>query len=410
MTVGMCLLVFPLRLASAQSAAAPGEQRPLSRQQLVTYWTETAEAYRQQGRWLEAEELLDQAIAAQHDLVPAYLMRARVREQQNNLPGAATDYSSVIHLAPEHYEARFQRALLYFASQRYSEAQIDFLFLLAHPSTETNSVYFQGEDQNGSFVSTGVTTLQSGMQTEWLNSVGLTYWHAGDYALAQDYFCQAVALDSTHAASYLNLGITAEAQHDTVKAKAYYQQVLVQQPDNPTALRNLASLARQQRDTTLLSTLNETYDAESYEGSVQQGLTCLDQDDFQGAIRKFTQALEWQPHSGEARLQRGFAHEKAGNYVEALNDYSMVIQSDPASEKAYSNRGNVYFRRERYELAVTDYTSALTLNPGNALALYNRAVAYQRLGQLDQACQDWQRAQRLGNPAAACPLVSLCEP
>lgn len=393
----------------AQRAAISSPDNSLPRQQKTAYWTSKAKENWRGGNFPEAERLLDLAIAAQHDLVDAYLLRAKVRQQRGNLPGANADYTSVIHLQPENYDARFQRALILQEAQRYAAARADFQFLLDHPAAETNSIYYQSEKQNGELVVTGFTTLQSNMRSEWLNAVGLTYYHEGENAGAQEYFSQAIAKDSTYAAAYLNLGLIAERQADTLEAMSFYRKTLALAPDNATAFRNLASIARLRQDAELMASINYQYGGDSYEGLLQQGLTCLEQNDFSGAINKFTQALDWQPNSNEAHLQRGFAYEKAELLTEALADYSVVIKADPLAEKAFSNRGNVYFKNERYVLAVADFTRAIALNPENDRALYNRGIAYQRLGELKNACQDWHQAQVLGNTAAERPLSSLCD-
>ena len=394
---------------SAQSAENSLPERQTTRQQQAAHWINVAEEHHRQGQWAEAKRLLDQAIAAQHDLVNAYLLRAKVREQSGNLAGANSDYTTVIYLLPEHHEARFQRALVLLADERYPAARADLEFLLEHPSSETNAVYFRSEQRNNELLATGITTIQSNMRAEWLNAVGLTYYHEEAYAHAQEYFQQALAEDSDYVASYVNLGLAAEHQGDTTGAIAYYQNALSLEPGNAPALRNLTSLARVRNDAALLRQINEQSGGDSYESLLQRGITHLGQNDFTGAIAQFTQALELQPNNPEALLQRGFAYEKAELLPEALTDYSTVIASDPSAEKAYSNRGNVYFKRERYDQAVADYTQALVLNPTNDVALYNRAVAYQRLGQLTEACQDWQQAQTLGNTASPRPLAKLCE-
>ena len=410
LTTGVLFLVLSgVYRVSAQSAVISPPKHQSTRQQQATYWIDVAEEHYRQGQWSEAEDLLNRAIAAQHDLVDAYLLRATVREQRRDLVGAQADYTSVIHLQPEHYEARFQRGLVLLADERYSAARADFEFLLEHPSAQTNAVYFRGEQRNNELLATGITTIQSNMRAEWLNAVGLTYYHEGVYARAREYFHQARAEDPSYVASYVNLGIASERQGDTTEAIAYYQNALSIAPSNAPALRNLTSLARARNDTALLRQINEQSGGDSYESLLQRGITHLGQNDFTGAIAQFTLALEQQPNNPEALLQRGFAYERAELFAEALADYSAVIASDPSAEKAYSNRGNVYVKRERYDLAVADYTQALALNPTNGRALYNRGIAYQRLGELNQACQDWQQAHSLGTTAAERPLAKVCE-
>ena len=390
------------------ASASLKDARP--RQQQAADWIVTAEDYMNAGDWLAAEQLLDRAIAAQHDLVAAYLLRARVREQQRDLEGAITDYTAAVHLQPDRYEARFQRAMVLYDAQRYPEARADLRFLLANPPTQTNAVFYYGQGNEGSLQTSGITTIQSNLRVKWLNTLGLTYYHQEDYANARKFFGLAIAEDSTYAESYVNLGLTAENQFDTTRAIANYKNALHHAPDNATAMRNLGSIARRQNNQALLNQIVSHYGADGYESALQAGLTFLEQNDYPAAIASFTQALSWEPDNAEAYLQRGFAYEKAELFAQALADYTKVIEDDPTAEKAYSNRGNVRAKLEDHNQAISDYTQALVVNPKNARVLYNRAIAYHHLGEPDRACQDWQEALELGNPDAKRPLSSLCQP
>ncbi len=374
----------------------------------VVHLVDTAQTYVHQRRWAEAEEVLDQAIAQEHQSVDAHLLRAQVREQRYDLLGAITDYTSVIYLQAGHYEARFQRGLALMEVERYPAARADFLYLLDNPPAETNSVYYRSDPQSTSSGVTGITTLQSVMRPEWLNAVGLTYYHQENYTQAQRYFCQAVAEDASNAHSYVNLGLTAERQTDTIAAINYYQQALAVEPTHATALHNLAALARLRHDPTLLADIERNSEKESYESLMHQGLICIDQTEYEEAVSYFTRALK-QSENHDAYLQRGYAHEKLGRLDDALSDYSAAIQHNPITEKAYANRGNVYVKTENYSLAVADYSRAIELNPQNARTFYNRGIAYHRLRQIDRACEDWQRANALGETASAAPLTKVCK-
>ncbi len=406
-------IILLLTSTAGQLLAQPTANSSLkykgSRQHQSRHWMNTAREHMLAGQWAETERLIDLAIAAQHDLVDAYLLRAQVRERQNDLVGANNDYTSVIHLRPDHYEAYFQRAMVLFDAQRYSEARADLQLLLSNPPAETNAVFYRGEEDDGTLLATGIVTIQSDMQLAWLNIIGLTYYHEGNYSKAQESFNLAVSKDSTYVESYVNLGLTAESQRDTVQAIAYYRDALNRESGNAIALRNLALLARRQNNGALLNQIANQYGENTYEGALQEGLSHLDQKDFAAAIISFTRAISWQPNSIEAYLQRGFAHDKAGLLSEAIEDYTTVIKRDPLAVKAYSNRGNAHFKLEQHALANADYTQALALDPKNERVLYNRGIAYHRRGELDLACQDWQHALELGNKDAERPLSSLCK-
>jgi tetratricopeptide (TPR) repeat protein len=358
--------------------------------------------------WAQAEELLSQAIAKAHQCIDAYLLRAHVREHRYDILGAITDYASIIHLQPSHHEARFQRGLALIEVQQYPAARADFLYLLENLPNKTNSIYYKSSQNHSASGITGITTLQSDMRSEWLNAIGLTYYHEKKYGLARQHFLQAANVDATNALSYINLGLTAERQTDTIAAISHYQHALAIETTNTTALHNLAALARLRRDSVLLSLVDRSSDYESYGGLMHQGLLSLDQTQYKKAVTLFSRALQLSKNH-EAHLQRGFAYEKLGQLQDALTDYAAAIRYDPRAEKAYVNRGNVYVKSERYTLAVADYSKAIELNPNNGRAFYNRGIAHHRIGQQKRACEDWQQAKFLGEASATAPLAKVCK-
>ena len=416
-----CLMCCPILLAAQLPDSR--EIRPSSlpkgqTQQAQAYLTLAKEQI-SKGHPAEAQYLLSRAIAGRHDLSEAYLLRAGLKRETQDLAGAVADYSVVVYQQPEHYEARFQRAITQYDAQRYEAAREDFQYLLDHPAGETNTLYFKGKAPTGTggvssnitsseeFVVTAATTLQSDMKADLLNYLGLCYWHTSDFIHASEYFLQAMVHHPEEPMAYVNLGLTYEATGDTLQAIEFYQQALQKAPDHTVALRNLSSLARQRNDTTLEREvlLGRT---PSYDALLQQGMYYHRQGEYEAAIRSFSQALVLAPRQTEGLIQRGFTYEKALRLSEALDDYTQAILLDPQAEKAYSNRGNIYFRNEEYAQALADYDQALTLEPENATAWYNRGLTHDRLGNRKAACRDLQRASELGNRAAAIPLAKIC--
>ena len=388
-----------LRVGDSLASDAPRARHQLS----------LARQLLENDRPAEAEAQLDRAIAQRHDLVEAYLLRAALRKTRGDLEGAITDYSSAIHLQPDYHEARFGRAQAYYERQRYDAARKDFQYLLDRSGGITNKVFYRGGVQRGEFVASSATTLQSNMKSDWLNYLGLCYWHTEDYRLAEQCFTEAIEHTPQEPMGYVNLGLTYEARQDTLRAIRTYQRALAVAPSHRVAQRNLLSLARQQNDTTLeAQTLAYTADDLSYDSYFQRGLSYLRQDEYDSAVRHFTQALALEPHRSEALLQRGFAYEKMLRFSEALADYTTVVRLDPTVDKAYSNRGNIYFRQKEYERAVDDYNQALAIDPNNATVWLNRGLTHHYRGERETACRDLQRAVDLGSRAAAAPLAKLC--
>ena len=405
-------LLVGCSLAVAQtppdSTVATASAFDVNRRERASEYLQQARQYVEEGRTAEAQHWLSQAISLQHDLTEAYLLRADLKREARDLPGAIVDYSVAVHQRPELYEARFQRATAQYEAGRYGAARTDFQYLLDHPAGETNAIYFKGSATPGEFVASGVTTLQTNMKLDLLNYIGLCYWHDREFKQASSYFEQAVTYQPDDPMGYVNLGLTSEALGDTLAAIRHYQRALERDPSHAVALRNLASLARKTRNATLEEQLLIYGEHSSYDAFLQRGMYYHQHGDYPAAIESFSRALELSPQQPEALVQRGFAYEKARRDLKAEQDYTHAIRLNPQSEKAFSNRGNVRFRQKQYTAALDDYNQALALNADNATVWYNRGLTHHRLGQLPAACQDLTQALTLGYQPAKKPLDKLC--
>lgn len=410
----LCRGILLFLLCSYSGAAqtpqdSTGKASPTRGQRAVAQeYLRLAQQYVRTGQTTEAQHLLSQAIAIRHDLTEAYLLRADLKRSANDLAGAIVDYSVAVYQQPEHYEARFQRATTQYDAQRYAAAREDFEYLLDHPTGETNTIYFKGAPASGEFVASGITTLQSDIQSDLLNYIGLCYWHTQNFAQARTHFERAIAYRPEEPMAYANLGLTYEAAGDTLHAIEHYQRALEIAPQHPVALRNLSSLARKLNDTALAEKIMSEDSPPSYDALLQRGMFQHEQGLYQEAIASFSQALALSPHRTEALIQRGFAYEKASLAAQALNDYTQAINLDPQAGKAYSNRGNIHFRQGQYAAALADYNQALALDADNAIIWHNRGLVHYRLGHQGAACEDLHQSLAIGYSAAAKPLKKIC--
>ena len=158
--------------------------------------------------------------------------------------------------------------------------------------------------------------------------------------------------------------------------------------------------------------------------------------DFDGAIAKFTRALELEPDRHEAWLGRAWVHEHRHDHREAIADATRALELRPADvhgfwprvrgetevgdlaaaledcERAlalapedsvcWSSRAYTRDRMHDYKGAVADGTRAIELSPTNAYAWNNRGFARMRLGELEDAALDIERSLQLDpkNPYA----------
>jgi len=418
------ILVFSFSIVQAQNLATD----TISQDSVATYAVrsrniQARQHYRQatkfeiEDRYQEAITELDQALALKFDFQDALWLRARLHRHMANFPNALTDYQSLLYLAPEQVEARFERAQLFYRLERYQDALADFIYLLQNDLGETSTVYFRGTQrttpQGTEFVAQSAATVQSGIKADIWNMMGLCYLKLEEYSKAQLHFELALSQNSQDPNLFSNLGLTSERSGDTISAINYYRQALEIQPDHLVALSNFSYLTRKTNQLELaeatLAAVEEEASPSPY-SLLHRGMVLHRLGRYPEAVAQYNQAIANSPNDADFYLQRAFSLEKLNRLDESVNDYTWAIRLGPNLEKAYVNRGNVYYKQRKFALAMQDYRKALTLNEQNAKVYYNLGLVYHRLHQLDEACLNLNQALNLGYQPALRIIKKVCPP
>ncbi len=373
---------------------------------------EDASIFYEKGNLSLALDYLNESVSRESEFLEAYLLRAKVKELLHDISGAQTDYSIVLYIDPYLTDARFQRAKLYYQQNRYTDALADFHLLLQMPPGETTTVYFRGKNDANGFSTQNITTLQSNMNADIYNYIGLAHLYLEDLDSAGFYLDQAILVKPHEADFYVNRGLLDEAKADTLSAIKLYQKALSQQADHAVALNNLAKLCRKTRYSHLLQEFYDQAVAEAgtYQSYYTRGIVRQASGAHKSAIEDFDAALEMSGQNDEILLMRAFSKEMTSDLRGALTDYSSALKLNPLLEKANSNRGNVLYKLHRYEEAIRDFDRALSINPNNAKLYYNRGLALYLSGNKEKACSDLQKALEMDFTSALAPLDSYCEP
>ena len=119
------------------------------------------------------------------------------------------------------------------------------------------------------------------------------------------------------------------------------------------------------------------------------------QDNYEAAIQDFNKVLQLNPDNATFQFYRGYAHGQLGENEKEIADYNEALRLNPDYVDAYNNRGNSYNNLGENEKAIADYNEAIRLNPDNADAYSNRGVSYKNLGENEKAIADYNEAIRL---------------
>ncbi|BAY64197.1 TPR repeat-containing serine/threonine protein kinase [Calothrix brevissima NIES-22] len=123
-----------------------------------------------------------------------------------------------------------------------------------------------------------------------------------------------------------------------------------------------------------------------------QGVEKYDRNDYQGAIKDFTQALEANPKDAKTYNARSDAFYQLKDYQKAQLDASKAIQLNAKDDNAYYDRGFSHYQLGKYKEAIADYNQAIQLNAKNPYTYYGRGLAFVELKNSQKAIVDFNKA------------------
>ena len=122
------------------------------------------------------------------------------------------------------------------------------------------------------------------------------------------------------------------------------------------------------------------------------------QNDKEGAIADFDEAIRLKPDSAKFYYIRGFVKSTLPDYRGAILDINEAIRLEPNSDyssHAYLTRGGAQYELGDKIRAIIDLDQAIHLKPDNSIAYYYRGLAKADLGDNTGAVLDYDEAIRL---------------
>jgi len=176
----------------------------------------------------------------------------------------------------------------------------------------------------------------------------------------------------------LNAGFALHQQGMLDEAQFYYEAVLKADPKNFDALHLLGVIAHQRHD-------------------------------HAAAITLLDRAIQHNPRSALAHLNRGNTRKEVGDIQRAVADYEQAISIQPAYAEAYFNLGVALQECQQPGRALICYRKAVGLKQDFVEAYFALGNALQEHGQIDAAIVSLQEATRLRPDfvAAFCNLGNL---
>jgi tetratricopeptide (TPR) repeat protein len=172
---------------------------------------------------------------------------------------------------------------------------------------------------------------------------------------------RAVAMDTTLAGGWNNLGIILQEVGKFEESRQCLERVLTLQPHNAQAHNNL-------------------------------GNTCKRLGLMQQAERNWRRALTLQPNYAEPHSNLANLLSEQGEYDKAAEHARKAIELNPRLGDAYINLAGVETARQRYHEALRWLDALLAFAPMHAVALASKALALKKLDRLEEAMDAANRA------------------
>ena len=273
-----------------------------------------------------------QALIIDKDFARAYNNRGVARIEDDHPYEAIQDYNMAILLDSSYYDAIFNRAYAYEQVGRTEDALSD-LGVVKKAFPDSAYVYFYEG------------LLQSRLRA---------------YAASMLSFQKALTLDPDNQETLINMATLHYFQEQMDSAKALLNQLLLEYPNEASAL----------------NTLSQVY---------------LKEGNYQNALTTVNQALTIQPSEPYFLNNRGQIYLEMDELDLAAKDINRSILLDPSNAWAYRNKGIYFLKSGDQEQAIRLFQEVIG-RPEFVDEVYSfLGKAYLELDQLVRACESWQQ-------------------
>ena len=196
------------------------------------------------------------------------------------------------------------------------------------------------------------------------------WWAKKDSDRALSDCNEAIRLNRSFAAAYLNRGNVYLSKFDVDDALTDFNEALRLDPKNAWAY-------------------------------AERGNLYQNKGDFDHALADLNESIKLDPGYALAHFLRGDLYRRKGDLARAMEDMNETLRHDPNYALAYFTRGRLSYMLGNGPAALEDFGKAIKLNGDDATAFFNRGVTYYIIGGRNpDAIADFKKAAEL-NPKDA---------
>lgn len=345
-------------------------------------------------------------------------------EQVKNYNEALEDYRKSYEYDNENLETIRSRADIFRRMNRNLEALTEYKIYVAKDPTDITMYEAMSElhlltgNVDQAIKDIEAALLQESIDPKLRSKLnvdkGILYARKQDFAGAEDYFTNAISLDSNSAPAYYNRGMSRikmnriqNAANDFMSArKKGLDSTSIKKIDSAADIlfeRGLAAYSNSKADSALMLFdaaihLNPNKNYYYY----ARGEYYFSKNNFEEAIKSYSLAIGLLPNYHEAYYKRGLANLQLGKASDAIADFRRTSQYNPEYYLAQKGIGDAYFVLKDYKNSVSALEACLNMNslrranPPDTLAeIYNTiGKGYYNLNNLEKALENFLTAER----------------
>ena len=178
-------------------------------------------------------------------------------------------------------------------------------------------------------------------------------------------YSKAIELKSDYAEAYSNLGVTYFKLNRIEEALASYEKAIELKSDYADAYSNRGNaLIRVHRLDEALESFNRAvyFNPKLAEAHNNLGIVLKELKSLDMALESYDKAIEIRNDYAEAYNNRGTALAELGRLSDAIHSFDIAIKLKPSYGSPYTNRGYAYHELKHFSLAIDDFKKSFEIN------------------------------------------------
>lgn len=225
-------------------------------------------------------------------------------------------------------------------------------------------------------------------------TTALSYHQQGDLKQAKTLYEEILLSDANNVSALHLSGILAGQEGDYAKAQTYIERALILEPNVPSFHNNLANaLKHQGRVGDAITHYQKALSLEPSNAPAHNNLGILyyQNKQYPEAISSYETALRIKPDYTDAHYHLGMALLHVNETEMAISHFEQVLSLDPKHTEAYYQLGQVHHQQNNLDKAVEYYSSCLGLDPQHVESHHGLAAAYTNWGDLKKARDHFEK-------------------